>query len=376
MAESDQTPSVHGEDTPLRVEPSGEHALRWNELWRRGAVGELVEDLHHHLDDSPRCLDAALRLALAHWHTGRPAEAMAAMDHAEHISADHPDVNYCRGLFLAALGHEQEALCRLARTVQVDPRHWNGHVLMGMLYSRLGHHAKAAEALNRAKALDTDDAGLRMQLAVAHACAGHGVSARDAFREAAELECEAWHRVPIEQAKADPLEPILGRVEDDKEALDVLADLPPSDSGHRLSERLEGTFREAAESHPEYPDVQYRCGRLLARLGRQADAVEHLQRAVRLNDRFVKARLALAACYEDIEKPGQAARQLELALEQGAQHPDVHYRLGRCYRALGRTREATEALGRATAINPGFVAAHKALRELSTQAPPGEPGLH
>ena len=153
------------------------------------------------------------------------------------------------------------------------------------------------------------------------------------------------------------------------------ADLPASDAGRRLSEHLEVTFREAAQSHPEYPDVQYRCGRLLARLGRQADAVEHLQRAVRLNDRFVKARLALAACYEDIEQPDQAAKQLELALEQGAQHPDVHYRLGRCYRALGRPREAAEALGRATAINPGYVAAHKALRELSTQTPPGEPGL-
>ena len=365
MAEQNGLPADPTHKTPSCTKPSSDAVERWNNLWRRGAMTELVHDLTQVLNGSRACVDAAVRLALAHWHNGEPAEAMAAVAKAEQISPSHPDVTYCRGLFLAVMGSEQESLQSLARTVHVDPCHWNGHVLMGMLQSRLGHHSKAIESLNRAEAVDGDDAGLHFQLGIAHACAEHEVLAREAFDNAAELECEAFSRVPLQASDDDPLERILGRLQDDTEAMDVLADLPPAETEPALTERLETTFRHAAETHPEYPDVQYRCGRLLARMGRRTDAVAHLEQAVKLNERFVKARLALATCYEDIDGPDRAAKQLELALEQAGQHPDVHFRLGQCYRTLGRTDEAAIAMRKATELNPDFAAAHEALGELT-----------
>lgn len=358
--------------TSSTVMPPDDRVQRWNGLFRRGAMSELIDDLTQFTEQTPDCVDASIRLALAHWHCGHRSEAMDWAKRAAEISPDHPDVTYCHALFLGELGSDQEALTYLARTVTLDPDHWNGHVLMGMLYSRLGHGAKAVEAFHRARSLDGDDAGLLFQLGMVHASAGHRVSARETLQSAAELECEAFNRVPLQEPADNPLERILGRLQEDDEALEVLADLPDGDQAEPLPLRLEAAFRQAAASHPRYPDVQYRCGRLLARLGRKREALEHLERAVHLNSGYVKARLALADCYEDMEQPGRAAAHLEHALDQGGEHPDVHLRLGRCYRRLGRNREAADEFQRAADLNPGFTAAREALCELSEHMASGQ----
>ncbi|MDE0104539.1 MAG: tetratricopeptide repeat protein [Bryobacterales bacterium] len=123
-------------------------------------------------------------------------------------------------------------------------------------------------------------------------------------------------------------------------SLEALGDFDRADSAYRMG--------LARNQGPRFdPMLHYNYGRLLMKLGRLAEAEEHLDRAVRLAPsmravHYERARLA--------ERTGDAARALGHA-ERALRTADargvildmqVHYLLSRLHRALGNTEKAKE----------------------------------
>jgi tetratricopeptide (TPR) repeat protein len=165
----------------------------------------------------------------------------------------------------------------------------------------------------------------------------------------------------------------------------------PAQSGVQAYQRgdLEGAralFSQAIEENPRDAESLNNLGQVLVRLGRVAEAIDHLDRAVALNDRkwsyrFNRARaaglmgdwtravadyrvadalfpddhvtlfnlsLALHQAGDDAAANGLLRRVAALAPEE----PDVHYALGLSEERLGRSHEAAAAYRRYLAVQP------------------------
>ncbi len=98
---------------------------------------------------------------------------------------------------------------------------------------------------------------------------------------------------------------------------------PPIDHDILLRRQLEA-HRQAVEQCPQYADLRYRYGLLLASLGRSDEALEQYRAAVAINPRYVEAliRLALAAWQTDRLEQSQTALQRlwQLAPEEFRSH--------------------------------------------------------
>lgn len=68
-------------------------------------------------------------------------------------------------------------------------------------------------------------------------------------------------------------------------------------------------LRQATEVSPGYPDIRYRLGRLLERLGRLGDAAEEYGAAMKTNEEYLDARVALGFC---LLKAGEQERATEV----------------------------------------------------------------
>jgi tetratricopeptide (TPR) repeat protein len=77
----------------------------------------------------------------------------------------------------------------------------------------------------------------------------------------------------------------------------------------------------------------------------------HLVRAVRADDSFAPARLALAKVYLRDNRLTEAAAELERAVARDPNLAEAHYQLGRVYGRLKRTAEAQAALANFKRLN-------------------------
>jgi tetratricopeptide (TPR) repeat protein len=107
-------------------------------------------------------------------------------------------------------------------------------------------------------------------------------------------------------------------------------------------------YRKGAAADPEDGDSRRELGRVLVERGRAGEGAPWLSESVRLRGRFESAA-------DLLDGAGAHAEALALAEEEAAKQPDaptVLARLGRGLRAVGRLKEAEEALVRASKLHP------------------------
>ncbi len=99
-------------------------------------------------------------------------------------------------------------------------------------------------------------------------------------------------------------------------------------------------FAKVAETHPDVPEVQSALGAALMALGRPADAVPALKKAVALLPGNVGAYTQLGLAYFQAEKPRQARRMFKRVLEFDPQNLQAQLFLIDLYRAEKRFPDA------------------------------------
>ena len=231
-------------------------------------------------------------------------------------------------------------------------------ILMGMGYYGLAQYAKAAPYLKQAT--DHDPNSLPLLLALAHSYLWSGQS---------QYVLDVYHRILAINPESAEADMIAG------EALDQMKD----------NAGAVQMFRDAAKANPKEPNVHFGLGYLLWTQKRYPDAVSEFQAElandpnhaqsmlyladsdIQLNDvaaaepLLEKAKaldpslplevLDLGIVYAETGRNQDALRQLEKARELLPDDVDVHWRLARLYRTLGRMDAAKVEFEKARVLN-------------------------
>ena len=134
--------------------------------------------------------------------------------------------------------------------------------------------------------------------------------------------------------------------------LEELGDAYLADTPHR--------YRSAAERFQEYVKLDNRAPRVLYKLafaryhdGQPAEAIDALQRAIALDDRFAEAHYLLGLCQRDAQRFDAARLALERSIELQPALLHAREELADLYGALGRTDSRLTQLEALTALDPG-----------------------
>jgi tetratricopeptide (TPR) repeat protein len=232
------------------------------------------------------------------------------------------------------------------------------NILLGMAHYGLGNYAVASRFLKEAAAVDTQN--LQLRLALAHSClwSKQYQCVLDTYHEMLKLNAES--------AEADML---AGEAEDEMKEYDAAI----------------AQFRAAVKANPKEPDVHFGLGYILwtqrqypeAATELQAELVNnpnHVQALVYLGDAEMQlnhpelappllnkavamdanvelAHLDLGILDSDAGRDEDALKELTTAVKLAPNDVNVHWRLGRLYRTMGKKDEAKAEFDKASTLN-------------------------
>ncbi len=278
-----------------------------------------------------RCYAAEARahLGLACFHHGDDARAELEFTRALEENPSFPDLRYYRARICERSGRIDEALAELDRALADHPRYVEALLLKAVCLAHRGDEAGSRAALDAAQGL-----GFELPQALTSATT-------------AEWGASDW------------------------KSLLARADGAPAPSGpqERALERyhagdLEGAIAElarAVEAHPGWADLHCRLGGLLIESGRVAPALEQLDAALRINGKYLEARLLRARLTLEHGDAAEAATHLEAALAAQPDYPDLHFWLGLARFRAGALEAAVSPLEKAVALNRQFARAERLL---------------
>jgi len=112
---------------------------------------------------------------------------------------------------------------------------------------------------------------------------------------------------------------------------------------------------------PEDAQNQRLLGSSYAELGRDAEAIEHLERAIRLNPRMSEAHNDLGGVLLARHRPEEALAHFRQAVALAPNDEHLHFNVGKVLDGLGQYAEAAREFRRAIALNPELAEAHDSL---------------
>lgn len=304
------------------------------------------------------------------------AEAVAFYRKALALNPNMPGLRLNMGLALFKEGEYKGAIREfeplLREQPASSPEAQRLTFLLGMSHYGLGEYAAATPYLKDAS--EQDKQNLPLLLTLAHSCL-----------LSKQLECviDAYHRIVALNAESAEADMLVG------EALDAMRD----------SEGATREFRAAIAANPKEPNVHFGLGYLLwtqkqydeaarefqaelantpdytqamlyladtdIQLNRMEDAQTLLEKIVKSDPQIFMGRLDLGIVYAEAGRKQEALRELKAAEALNAKDVNVHWRLGRLYRALGEMTEAKSEFDKASSLNK---AADAALLDVLTTA--------
>ncbi len=348
LAQSGQAPNPHRQ-AALQFEREGKLAEATNE-W------SALQKAH------PRDPEPYAHLGLIASRQGRYKDAVPFYRKALAIYPNVPGLRLDLGLALFKSAQLKESIPEfeilLKKTPANSPQAQRLNTLIGMAHYGIGEYAKAAPYLKAAATQDSQN--LQLRLALAHSY----LWARQ-FKEVLLVYHEILAINP-NSAEADMLA---------GEALDEM-----KDSAGAIK-----MFREAARANPKEPNVHFGLGYLLwveknyaeaatefqaelnndpghaasmayladsdMQLNKAEAAKPLLEHALQLEPDYPLAHLDLGIIYANAGRNEDALRELLAAEKLLPNDVNVHWRLGRLYRAMGKTTEAKAELQKASALN-------------------------
>lgn len=331
---------------------------------KTGRLDRAVERLKSLLARDPDDIDTRVRLALSLWKTARASTAMQTLTEGIVRRPDNAELHYQLGVMYAAREAYAQAEACFRRAASFDGRHVGALERLAQCCSVRGDHAGALESLQLAHALDPEDPRIGFQLSMlAQGVPGTApvVEGKDDLGDG--QASPAFHR-PTRLPDQAAIERLGGIIVNEPDFVSAFLDLPASDVDQEVFSILAATLERALAEHPEYADLHYHCGAVYRRLGREAAAIEHAERAVRINPRFINALILLAELYAQTDRWLDGVGRLEEAIRQGADYPDVHYMVGQLHHRAGQVGPARDAFKRALMLKSDFQPARDALNVL------------
>jgi Flp pilus assembly protein TadD len=333
-----------------------------------------------------------LRAEALHW-AGRAAEARAVLEALEREAGGDLRLQFTLGATYARLGAFDRAEAAFERVLVQRPADFDVLFHLGRAAARAGNWDRARQALEAALKLRPDDAEALFELGLAHAARKESSRAVYLLAQARQ---RAPHRPDIVLALARAAEDA-GFYGDSALAYDEYLTLRPDDvqvrrdrarvlgyTGTRLQEGLremnwyvtqfprdpagyfnlaQFTWRDepdksleqlatALRLDPNFAAAHVARAWLLRRLGRAAEAVPHLEAALKVAPNDLRTLDLLGLVYLDLDQPAAAEPVLRRALAIQPEDPEVLLHLGRALMALGRPEEARAFMEKYQQVRP------------------------
>jgi tetratricopeptide (TPR) repeat protein len=232
------------------------------------------------------------------------------------------------------------------------------NILVGMSHYGLGEYQAAVPYLKQAA--DRDAQNLPLLLTLAHSCL---------LSKQYQCVLDAYHRMVAQNAESAEADMLVG------EALDEMKDTIGATQ----------EFRSAVQANPKEPNAHFGLGYLLwtqmqypeaaqefqaeldntpdytqamlyladadIRLNRNDDARSLLEKLVKSNPAISMGRLDLGIVYTEAGRKEDALREFRAAAALKPDDVNVHMRLGRLYRSMGKATEAKVEFDKASSLN-------------------------
>lgn len=310
----------------------------------------------------PKNPEPYAQMALLDAHQQNYKDAIPLYRKALAIKGDVPGLRL--NLALALFKDEQlkEAVPEFAQVLKAvppdSPDAQRARILLGMSHYGLAQYAEAVPLLKDSAARDPQNLPLR--LALAHSCLW-----------SKQLQCvmDVYHEILMLNAESAEADMLAG------EALDEMKD----------NEGSTKMFRAAVAANPKEPNVHFGLGYLLwtqkqypeaatefqaelandpqhaqamlylgdalLQLNKPSDARPLLTKAIGIDGSLWLGNLDLGIIDSDAGRNDDALRELEAAEKMQENEVNVHWRLARLYRAMGRKDEAKVEFDKASKLN-------------------------
>jgi len=273
-----------------------------------------------------------------------------------------PGLRLNLGLALFKGGELKEALPefeRLLKSAGPNPEeNQRLTILVGMAHYGLGEYAAATPYLKTAASRDTQN--LQLRLALAHSCL---------WSKQYQCVLDTYHEMLTLNAESAEVDMLAGEAEDEMKDYDGAI----------------AQFRAAVKAAPAEPDVHFGLGYLLwtqrqypeAASEFQAELVNNpnhveallylgdtdmqlnhpelspplLEKSVRINPKLELAHLDLGVLYADAGRTDEALREMKTAAQLAPDDVNVHWHLGRLFKAMGKNEEAKAELAKASGLH-------------------------
>jgi len=305
---------------------------------------EAAKALQHLAQLAPSVPEVQANLGMALFFEGRASEALAAFDRARTLNPAMPQVKLMVGLCQAELGQYREAVAVLAPAFEHPPDADTGRLIglhLARSYNELKQFDKALAAGEELLKRYPNDTEVLFQVSRLHADRSYSLmkqlmqAAPDSYwvhlaNAQVQQSLQRYDVAQQEYRKAIELNPNapgahvgLGR-----------AILSASKDPKAIGEAAREFERELALS-PENAIAEFELGEIAREHGQLEQARAHLSKAVRYNQDFFEAQVALGRLLLKEGKACEAIEHLEVASHLEPRDKLSHYLLASAYKSLG-----------------------------------------
>jgi tetratricopeptide (TPR) repeat protein len=317
---------------------------------------------------TPHCLEelkaggahGAVSASLKHYDLGEWERALLVLDRAILDYPAYPDLHYRRGLLLAELKRNQEAILAFEVALAIHPRFVNALLAQGLCYLAQSRWKNAAEVLSRAIEKEPQYADVAYAYAVAAFGMGELEEARTSLCAGLAVNPRFW-RAQVALALIDRES---GRHDAAFAGLEAaLAHHVPQGPllwapEHPLERRELGAiafWSSAVLSHPDYPDLHLQLGLAQLQIGALEGAEAAFANAVALQSGYAEAHAGLGKVAIQAGFPERAVQYLTRALDVYPGWADMWCLLGEARVEMGELSRAAADFEQSLTLNPGYV---------------------
>lgn len=278
-------------------------------------------------------------------------EAEEAIQRAEGLSPNHPDIEWARGMLLIRQGRTQDAIHSLRKAIQNSDDPFPIQGTLASIYSGAGMFTHAIRTLKAMLQEEPEDAHLLYLLAINFDMANRDDKAASFFETYLNdypYSETAWYHLGVAQFRQ-------GQHEAAKRSLGFAVAIDEGFSAAlfdlgRLHEDLEefdaalANYGASMASSERNGYTLYRMGVCLQSLERNAEALRSFQEAVELDDELDEAWIELAVLHGESGNALKGAQHAQKAIALDPDNPDYHMVAHDLFRQLGLQREAAKSL--------------------------------
>lgn len=308
-----------------------------------------VDEMARAVEANPNYLKARIMLGVLLSYVDETDRGLAMLTEVGLERPNFADVQYYRGVLLSSAGRLEEAEQALESALAVNDNYLEAKFALALLAGARGSAERTVTLLRQVIAQNEHYS--EAQFILKHLERLQASEHSRALDEMLTKFCTQWR------------DQLHRRVEIAPDFSDIINLFSPSQD-KPLYESLIKIYRQAAEAHPDYPDVHDNLGVLYTKLEQYESAMESFSRALEANDRYIRARINLYRLYIKLGMYDQALAEIGVLEGRGIAFPDVLQDKGRTLLQLGQLAEAAEALEQSIAANPNVPASYKLLAQV------------